>query len=276
MSRYVIGDLQGCYASLQRLLAHICFDPQTDFLYFAGDLVARGEDSLACLRQVKTFCEAGCAATVLGNHDLTLIAGWRGLTRIKARDKTQPILDAPDAGELLDWLCQQPLFMMLDEQHVLCHAGLPPDWTVSQALSRSQEVQAVLADPARRDAFLQAMYGSQPDQFQDSLQGNERLRAITNTLTRLRLCTAQGRMEFEFKGELDEPDMPADFDGWFRWPPLQPRQHAVIFGHWAALEARIHTPLAIATDGACVWGGQLVAYRLSDGQRLAVDCAGCT
>lgn len=271
---YVIGDVQGCFAALTALKAVIDFDETQDRLWFAGDLVARGEDSLAVLREVKRLHELGAAQTVLGNHDLNLLAIWRGFNSLRKKDLTAPIFAAPDALALFDWLRRQPLCVYPDQHHVLTHAGIPPQWTIEQSQALAREVEAVLqADLVTLDGFLSAMYGSQPDVWQDEWTGMARLRCITNYLTRMRLCTAEGRLEFEFKDNLDAP-MPDGFAPWFDWPAQQPRTRTVLFGHWAALEGAVQHAGICPLDGGCVWGGRLIAYRLADGQVCSVT-SGC-
>ncbi|MDE2420615.1 MAG: symmetrical bis(5'-nucleosyl)-tetraphosphatase [Gammaproteobacteria bacterium] len=271
---YVIGDLQGCYAALQALLERIQFDEKHDCLWFAGDLVARGEDSLATLRFVKSLCEKDVAYTVLGNHDLNLLAVWRGLSKLKKNDRTAPILDAPDAAVLLNWLRKQPLLLRPNPDHVLTHAGLPHCWTTEEAESLAFEVAATLRGTfLELDRFLENMYGNDPDGWSDDLKGMDRLRVITNYLTRMRLVDARGRLEFAFKDGLAAP-MPEGFAPWFDWKTRIARTEKVLFGHWAALEGVAQMPNAIPLDGGCVWGGHLVAYRLEDGQRFTVQ-SGC-
>ncbi len=271
---YVIGDLQGCFTALQALLAHIEFDPQHDHLWFAGDLVARGEDSLETLRFVKKLCESDVAHTVLGNHDLNLLAVWRGLNKIRKNDRTAPIFEAPDAQALLNWLRHQPLLLRPNEDYVLTHAGLPHCWTTMQAEKLADEVAAVLRGTFDQfNQFLLNMYGNQPDTWSDHLEGFERLRVITNYLTRMRLLNVDSRLDFEFKDGLDA-DMPVGFAPWFDWEHQSTRTEKVLFGHWAALEAAVQTRNAIPLDGGCVWGGSLVAYRLEDGQRFTTQ-SGC-
>ncbi len=272
---YVVGDLQGCFAALTALKDYLQFDELQDRFWFAGDLVARGEDSLSTLREVKRLCELGAAQTVLGNHDLNLLAVWRGYNKRRPKDKTADIFAAKDGEQLLHWLRQQPLLLYPDHRTVLTHAGIPPQWTVEQAAAYAQEVEQVLSgDLLGLDDFLSQMYGSLPDVWGDSLSGAARLRTITNYLTRMRLCTAKGRLEFEFKDELSAP-MPTGFVPWFSWPTDQPRSRRVLFGHWAALEGAVDSPLVCPLDGGCVWGGALLAYRLSDGQcfRSSKGCA---
>lgn len=280
--QYVIGDLQGCFAALQALKIALDFDENQDCLWFAGDLVARGEDSLSTLREVKRLADRGAAKTVLGNHDLNLLAVWRGVAKLRKKDLTAPILAADDAQVLLDWLRRQPLLLLPSADTVLTHAGIPPIWTVAQTADYAREVEMILqADLSVLDQFLGQMYGDTPDVWQDELTGVARLRMITNYLTRMRLCAAGGRLEFSFKDSLDA-DMPDGFVPWFDWPSVevavgdkQPRRR--LFGHWAALEGKIHNPQVLALDGGCVWGGALLAYRLSDGHwfRSSSGCASC-
>lgn len=267
---FVIGDVQGCFAALKALLKKIEFDAEQDFIYFAGDLVARGEDSLGCLRFVKKLNQHGAAATVLGNHDLTLLACSRGLKQPKAKDKTQPILDAVDRDDLINWLRQQPLMIEIDAQHVLAHAGIPHIWTLEQAKAYATEVAKVLTtDVASLDNFLANMYGSSPDSWNESLTGYPRLRMITNYFTRMRLIAPSGQLEFEFKSGLNEP-MPRAFAPWFNFAGAIARTHHILFGHWAALQAQAIHPRIIALDGGCVWGADLVAYELSTGIKYRV------
>jgi bis(5'-nucleosyl)-tetraphosphatase (symmetrical) len=271
---YVIGDLQGCFAALLALLEHIDFDETQDHLWFAGDLVARGEDSLSTLRLVKTLCDAGVAHTVLGNHDLNLLAIWRGFTKIRKNDRTSPIFEAEDVSILLNWLRLQPLFLRPNPDYVLTHAGLPHCWTTEQAENLAFEVASTLRGTfLELDRFLAQMYGNDPDYWSDDLVGTTRLRVITNYLTRMRLIDTEGRLEFAFKDGLDTP-MPDGFAPWFDRKPHVARIEKILFGHWAALEGAGDIPNAIPLDGGCVWGGNLVAYRLEDGQRFTTQ-SGC-
>lgn len=260
---YVIGDLQGCFAALKALLKSIQFDASQDFIYFTGDLVARGEDSLSCLRFVKKLCEQGAAATVLGNHDLTLLATSRGFKTMKEKDRTQDIFDAIDGSDLIDWLRHQPLLIEIDDRYVVTHAGIPHIWSFTQVKSYAREVEHVLqSDLATLDGFLAQMYGSQPDIWSDDLQGNERLRAIVNYLTRMRIIDEQGHLDFVFKESLDDP-MPDGFKAWFDFENQVAATYQILFGHWAALQAKEIHPQIVALDGGCVWGGQLVAFELN-------------
>ena len=269
---YVIGDVQGCFEALKALLKSIQFDPDQDFIWFAGDLVARGENSIGALRFIKKLVERGSAATVLGNHDLTLLACARGLKSVKDKDRTRDVIDAIDSDHLIDWLRKQPLCLFPNEQTILTHAGIPCIWTAEQTATLAKEVEAVIGheDFAVMDAFLQEMYGTQPDVWSDELNGNARLRCITNYLTRMRLTNAEGRLEFSFKDALDDP-MPEGFQPWFEFDSKAAETHQVIFGHWAALQGRTINPHIQNVDGGCVWGNQLLAYRLEDQELFAID-----
>lgn len=269
---YIIGDIQGCFEALKALLKHIQFDASQDFIWFAGDIVARGENSLGALRFVKKLVENGAAATVLGNHDLNLLACARGLKETKPKDKTQEVIDAIDSDELIDWLRKQPLCLFPDEKTILTHAGVPCIWTAEQTACLAHEVEAILAheDFTVLDDFLSAMYGTEPDTWSDKLQGNARLRCITNYLTRMRLSNAESRLEFSFKDSLDDP-MPVGFQPWFEFDSKAAETHQIVFGHWAALQAKTVSTNIQNVDGGCVWGNQLVAFRLEDQQLFKVD-----
>lgn len=262
--QYVIGDLQGCYAAYRHLLDTLDFDPAQDKLWFAGDLVARGEDSLSTLRDVKALCEQGAAATVLGNHDLNLIAVWRGATSLKSKDKTAPIFAADDCDELLNWLRRQPLLAYPDEHSVLVHAGIPPHWSIERAATYAKQLEAQLCSSLKQlDRLLPHLYSKTADDWHPGIHGFTKMRAIANYFTRMRLCQKDGTLEFGFNASLEEP-MPEDFLPWFEWQV--PRSRKILFGHWAALKGEVDLPHARALDGGCVWGNCLLAYRLSDGK----------
>ena len=266
MATYAVGDIQGCYAELAKLLEVIRFDPATDRLWLVGDLVNRGSDSLAVLRLVKSLGTA--AVTVLGNHDLHLLAVAAGHGRLHPSDTLDEILSAQDGSELLGWLRQQKL-LHVENDHVLVHAGLLPQWTVAQALQLANEVEAELRRPDYAD-FLSRMYGNRPAVWDDTLQGSDRLRVITNALTRLRICSPQGEMEFKFKGVPEQ--IPAGYLPWFAVPERASRDATVVCGHWSALGLRVQ-PRLIALDTGCLWGGELSAIRLEDRQLFQVPCA---
>ena len=262
---YVIGDVQGCFEALKALLKEIKFDPDQDFIWFAGDLVARGENSLGALRFVKKLVDGGVAATVLGNHDLTLLACARGLKELKDKDNTRDVIDAIDSDDLIDWLRKQPLCLFPNDHTILPHAGIPCIWSAEQTAALAKEIEAIISheDFAVVDAFLADMYGKEPDLWSDDLEGSARLRCITNYLTRMRLTSSEGRLEFSFKDTLDDP-MPQGFRPWFEFESEAAKTHQLIFGHWAALQGKTINPQIQNVDGGCVWGKQLIAYRLED------------
>lgn len=269
--QYVIGDLQGCYGAYRRLLKELNFDPSQDKLWFTGDLVARGEDSLNTLRDVKALCERGAGATVLGNHDLNLLAVWRGAAKIKKKDKTAAIFAAEDKEELLQWLRHQPLLAYPDAHTVLVHAGIPPHWTIAQAAEYAQQLETQLQGNLKQlDRVLPNLYSKTADKWHAGIHGFTKMRAISNYLTRMRLCQSDGTLEFSFASGLDQP-MPKGFLPWFEWQV--PRERKILFGHWAALKGDIDLPHARALDGGCVWGNALLAYRLSDGVVISADAS---
>jgi bis(5'-nucleosyl)-tetraphosphatase (symmetrical) len=265
VATYAIGDPQGCYAALQRLLDAIRFDDRTDRLWFVGDLVNRGPDSLATLRFVKALGES--AVSLLGNHDLHLLAVAQGVQRQRRDDTLQEVLDAPDRDELLAWLRGRPL-MHVERGVAIVHAGLLPQWTVDQARGLAREVEQALSGEHWGE-LLRRMYGNQPARWSDELSGYDRLRVIINAMTRLRLCTAQGEMEFGHKGRLE--DAPPGYLPWFDVPARRSRGTPVIFGHWSALGLKLSDDL-IGLDTGCLWGRRLTAFRLEDRRIFQVSC----
>jgi bis(5'-nucleosyl)-tetraphosphatase (symmetrical) len=266
MATYAIGDVQGCYLELQSLLNNISFDAQTDQLWFVGDLVNRGSHSLEVLRLVKSLGDA--AITVLGNHDLHLLAVAAGVAKPHPSDTLDDILHAPDREELLDWLRHRPL-LHVENNYAMVHAGLLPNWTIDQAAQLAHEVEAQLRSAHYVD-FFQNMYGNQPNAWDKKLTGHKRTRLIVNALTRMRVCTLQGEMDFKFKGEAQ--NIPRDYYPWFTLPQRASRDTTVIFGHWSALGLRQQDNI-IALDTGCLWGGTLTAIRLADRHIFQVECA---
>lgn len=268
MTVYAIGDLQGCLDQFQALLEKIAFDPDQDQLWLAGDLVSRGPKSLETLRYVRALGDR--AICVLGNHDLNLLAVAQGKGRNHSKDRIEPVLDAPDRDELLEWLRHRPL-LHYDAQlgYAMVHAGLAPQWNLEDALDRAREVEACLRGP-EHGALLTHMYGSQPDRWQESLSGWERLRFSVNCFTRLRYCTADGRLELSAK---DAPGSQAPgLYPWFQTPGRRSTDVAIVFGHWSTLGIHVGDNV-FGMDSGCVWGGHLSALRL-DGEHaiVQVDC----
>jgi bis(5'-nucleosyl)-tetraphosphatase (symmetrical) len=266
MSTYAIGDVQGCYDALRRLLDAIRFDPALDTLWLVGDLVNRGPDSLATLRFVRSL--GPCAVTVLGNHDLHLLVVAAGVRKPHRGDTLDEILRAHDREELLDWL-RRCKMMHVEHGYALVHAGLLPQWTIPRAAALAREVEAALQGPDC-DALLQNMYGNEPDAWDDTLAGYERLRVIVNAMTRLRLCDPNGRMEFAHKHGLE--DAPAGYLPWFDIPGRASAGTPVICGHWAALGLMLREDL-LGLDSGCVWGRALSALRLEDRRLFQCDCS---
>jgi bis(5'-nucleosyl)-tetraphosphatase (symmetrical) len=264
MATYAIGDIQGCYSTLRRLLDKIDFDPLSDRLWMVGDLVNRGPKSLAVLRFVKSL--GNRAVTVLGNHDLHLLVVAAGHVKPHRGDTLQAVLKAPDRDELLDWLRHRKM-MHAAGHHAMVHAGLLPQWSIAKAMRLAQEVEAALQSDDYSE-FLRHLYGNKPDRWRDDLSGYARLRVITNVLTRLRLCTADGRMEFTHKGA--PIDLPRGYQPWFEAPRRRNRATTIVFGHWAALGLYLESNVA-CLDTGCVWGRTLTACRLKD--RQLFQCA---
>lgn len=249
MSLLVIGDLQGCDSSLQSLLA---VAPEHDRLLFLGDLVNRGPQSLAALRRVREF--GAQAITVLGNHDLHLLAVAAGIRPPHADDTLQQILEAPDADELLDWLRARPL-AHFEQGALFVHAGVLPAWSAQRTLELAQEVQARLRAPDYR-AFLATMYGNHPARWDEALVGPDRLRCILNALTRVRFVHDDGTMDFRIKQ--GPASAPAGLIAWFDHPQRASRDAAVVFGHWSTLGLMLRED-AICLDSGCLWGQALTA-----------------
>ena len=262
---YAIGDLQGCYQSLVELLAKIDAATPQAKLIFVGDLVNRGPNSLATLRLIRSLGDR--AQAVLGNHDLHLLAAAHGIRKLHRQDTLAQILEAPDCDELLDWLRQRPL-ALLENGHLLLHAGALPQWSATRTLALAQEVETALRGPDWV-AFLHEMYGNEPTRWDDTLQGSARLRCIVNALTRLRFCTADGAMEFTAK-ESSGTTLPG-YLPWFDVPRRQTEDVTVVFGHWSTLGLTVR-PNLIGLDTGCVWGGQLTAVRLEDRALFQVSC----
>ncbi len=273
MAKYLIGDIHGCFDELQLLLDKIAFQPKKDKLYLCGDIVARGGRSLETLRWAKKHSEDGVLMTVLGNHDITLIATWLGILPPKPKDKTLAILSAPDCDSLLYWLCNQPFLLPIDEASVLVHAGIPPIWTTAEAMDYADELHRCFAgDKATLKKYLPQFYSKTPKDWHTP---SGRLGIICDYLTRMRLCRQDGTLDFDFKGGVsdDKNDkMPTGFKPWFAWQTAiaTRRKQRIYFGHWAALEGKVGNRWVQNLDGGCVWGGKLLAYRLKTGELTKV------
>ena len=264
MATYAIGDVQGCFDELRQLLEKIGFEKKRDRLWFVGDLVNRGPKSLEVLRFVRGLGDR--AITVLGNHDLHLVTQHEGFERRRKDDTFDDVLEARDAKELVAWVRTRPMIHVEGDDHAMVHAGLLPQWTVEKAVLLGKEVEAALAAKSYRE-FLASMYGSQPDQWRDSLEGWDRLRVIVNVMTRMRFCTGDGRMDFKTKGQ----QTPAGYRPWFEFRPEN--GNTIVCGHWSALGLKL-TRNVVLLDSGCVWGGSLTAMRLEDRKLYQVKCTG--
>jgi bis(5'-nucleosyl)-tetraphosphatase (symmetrical) len=269
MALYAIGDVQGCYDGLVRLLAKIGFDSGHDRLWFTGDLVNRGPRSADVLRLVAGLGDR--ATTVLGNHDLHLLAVAAGAEPSRSRDTLDNVLCAPDREQLLGWLARRPLLhydASLDM--VLVHAGLPPAWDVATAQACAREAERVIGGSGASE-FFRHMYGDKPDRWDDQLRDWERLRFIVNACTRLRYCTPDGTLDYRHNGPPGSQS--ALLLPWFQIPGRASRRQTVVFGHWSML-GRWDQDNVIGLDTGCVWGGELTAVRLAGGVKefFSVAC----
>lgn len=262
MSTYLIGDVHGCFAELQSLLAQVSFDPRHDQLWLTGDLVARGPASLNVLRYVRSLGPA--VRMVLGNHDLHLLAVYAGISRNKPKDRITALLEAPDSEQLINWLRCQPV-LQVDDQHklIMGHAGITPQWDIATAQMCAREVEAALSSSSY-PLFLDAMYGDMPNNWSLELSGLARLRFSTNALTRMRYCFPNGQLDMICK---DAPgSAPPPLKPWFDLPRLVDPNYTIIFGHWASLQGKGTPENIIGLDTGCCWGGDLTMLRWEDKQ----------
>ncbi|MDF1677890.1 MAG: symmetrical bis(5'-nucleosyl)-tetraphosphatase [Legionellaceae bacterium] len=267
MTEYAIGDIQGCYEPLMRLLQHIQFNPQTDRLWFVGDLVNRGPDSLRVLRFIKALPIS--PIITLGNHDLHLLCQLFLKNPKKSSDDTlEDILNAPDKTVLGHWLRKQPLLYHDTSLNiVMTHAGIPPTWTLDTAKAHARTLEATLQSAAYLN-FLTHMYGNTPSHLSAAETPIERLRVICNALTRMRFCNEEGHLELSTKTTPDKA--PDTITPWYALPTREPIDADLVFGHWAALKGQCPVPRIHAIDTGCVWGGSLTALRLHDKKRFSV------
>ncbi len=258
MAVYAVGDIQGCFQPFQSLLREVNFNPDTDQLWVAGDLVNRGPQSLETLEYLFSIKEN--VKIVLGNHDLHLLAVYHGVKVPNRKDTLDEILSAPNCDELMDWLIQQPLIQH-DKQlgYTMTHAGIPHFWSTKKAIALADEVSSCL-NSENSKVFFENMYGNEPDTWSDHLQGLERLRVITNYFTRMRFVAENGQMDFDCKAGPEAP--PENMAPWFEFPPVKPRKTKLLFGHWAALEGKTNMPEVIGLDTGAIWGGKLTLMNL--------------
>lgn len=267
MTTYVVGDIQGCLTPLQTLLGHVNFNPQTDKLWVAGDMVNRGPQSLQTLRFL--YHLDACTEIVLGNHDLHLLAVAAGYAEVSKSDTLQPILQAPDRDCLLEWLRHQKLLHHdANLGFTMVHAGIPPQWSIAQAQQHALDVERTLQGK-KIGRYLKNIYGNEPSAWQGSLNTKERHRLITNYFTRMRFCRADGELELNTKTHA-KTAVAKGYRPWFAHKHRKTQQDKIIFGHWAALEGKTDTKNLFAVDTGYVWGGALTLMRLEDQQRFVV------
>lgn len=273
MTIWAIGDIQGCFDPLQRLLDKCRFDPAQDQLWMVGDLVNRGPHSLETLRFIRSLGKS--AVTVLGNHDLYLLMVAADAVPRRGKDDTlDPIFAAPDAAELLDWLKSQPLAhaqTLNGQRHLMVHAGLLPEWSADEALALSNEVSKHLRGPDF-GAFLVSLWGDTPLGWHKDLNALDRARVIVNAMTRMRFCSRQGIMDLKIKGKPE--NAPEGHVPWFEVPGRKTAKDTLVVGHWSALGLKI-TPNLVALDSGCLWGGHLTAVSLPDREVMQVSCTTC-
>mgnify|MGYP001819699803 CR=1 FL=1 len=267
MTTYDIGDIQGCFDALEFLLEKICFDPKNDQLWFVGDLVNRGDKSLETLRFIKKLGKN--AVCVLGNHDLTLLALAEG-SKVLKHHTLDDVLNAPDRDELLKWLRHRPLLHHDSALgYTMIHAGLPPQWDLPTAQQCAHEVEQVLQSDQYHE-FLANMFGNKPKKWHTDLQGWDRLRFITNSLTRMRYCKPNGKLNFKDKGQIGSQK-----PGYIPWYEAPNHKHAnlkIIFGHWSTLLGHTSQPHVFALDTGCLWGGSLTAMDLGNEEMISLEC----
>jgi bis(5'-nucleosyl)-tetraphosphatase (symmetrical) len=264
MTTYAIGDIQGCQAELMSLLERIAFNPQHDTVWLCGDLVNRGPQSLQTLRWAKSLGQS--VVTVLGNHDLKLLALAHGVADSSPHDTLDAVLSAQDCSALIDWLLQQPL-LHTGPEHLLVHAGLVPQWTLAQAQQQAAAVSGLLQDSRTATGFLRSLAQRHPPLLDPATltSDTDKLIYATKALTNVRLCDAVGRLLLNFTAP--PAQAPAGFAPWYTWAHPRPQGLPVIFGHWSAL-GLYQSPVATCLDSGCVWGRQLTALRLHDGQTV--------
>ncbi|WP_150538771.1 bis(5'-nucleosyl)-tetraphosphatase (symmetrical) ApaH [Actinobacillus vicugnae] len=262
MATYIVGDLHGCFDELQLLLKQVNYDPKQDELWLTGDLVARGEKSLECLRFVKD--PNNNAKTILGNHDLHLLATLLGIKKVKPNDKVTAIFEAPDREALQNWLRNQPLLVQHPtHKFLLVHAGISPEWNLAETLACAKEAEAVLQGEMYAD-YIAQMYDSYPDYWSTDWQGIERWRYIINVFTRMRFCYHNKRLNFACKLPIEEA--PCELTPWFELNNPLFAEQEIIFGHWASLMGKSDKPNIYALDTGCAWGNHLSMIRWEDKQ----------
>lgn len=263
----IVGDIQGCYAGLRRLLDEAGFEPQYDKLYAVGDLVARGEDSLATVQYLRSLGSA--FSSVLGNHDLHFLATTQGIKKVKKSDRLSTLLASDDLPDIIHWLRQFPLAQRLDDNTVMVHAGLFPGWSTDTLLSLSNEVSDALRGENYKQ-LLDQMYGNGPEYWKNSLTGFSRMRFVINACTRMRFIKKGLSLDFAHKEGIDTA--PKSLTPWFNVQNTALKPHErIIFGHWAALNGATNSTQFVGLDTGFVWGNRLTLLRLEDNQQISIS-----
>lgn len=269
MATYIVGDIQGCFDELKQLLKQVKFNPKQDQLWLTGDLVARGPKSLETLRYVKSL--GSSATTVLGNHDLHLLAVAQGYAKHKKRDGLNPLFAVSDCDELLAWLAQQPLLAIHPEhQFIMVHAGISPQWSQNRAIKLAKEVEQVIQSE-QLPWLLQHMYGNEPSHWCKKLQGIDRYRLIINVFTRMRYCYPDGALEFACK-KSPKQNQDSNLQPWFKLKGAHLEGAPIVFGHWAALLGKTGSKNVHALDTGCVWGNSMTMLRWEDKKLFSCGC----
>ena len=258
MARYAVGDIQGCYDPLQRLLEQVNFDPASDTLVCVGDLVNRGPKSLKVVRLLRSLGPA--CETVLGNHDIHLLAMIYGIRKPRPNDTLSKLLNAPELPEIAEWLRGLPLLIQnKSDKSIVCHAGIYPWWTRKQARDRAKEVERVFHNEEKCIALLNKIYSNSPSRWSDDLGKTRRARFIINAFTRMRFCSPRGHLnllESGYKGLGNRDRIP-----WFEFHNPSLDGYRVVFGHWSAL-GFINTRRTLCLDTGYVWGRQMTMVKL--------------
>ena len=272
MSTYVVGDIQGCLSALKCVLKKISFNPDKDVLWSVGDIVNRGPKSFKTLKFL--YERRDNVVMVLGNHDLHLLAISAGVRKPNRKDTLKKILNSQDRDSMLDWLRKRPLIHH-EHNHTMVHAGIPPGWSIDEAKVFAGEVESALRG-RNANNFLQGMYGDYPNSWSNDLKGVERLRLITNYLTRMRYCTEDGELDLIEKGPLKKRQKTIrkrKLDAWFAHEKRKTSKDKIVFGHWASINGQTNSSNAIGLDTGCVWGGKLSLYELESGLTINCDCS---
>lgn len=271
MATYIIGDVHGCYKPLKKLLKKIDFNPSKDCLWFVGDIVNRGPDSLKTLVFIMSL--GNSAKMVLGNHDFHLLAAYAGLKKFqKKTDTLKPILEHKNADNMIDWLRHQPLIIRDKKLKIaMVHAGIPPQWSLKKALKKAKKVEKILQSNSWQKQIVDDFFGNEPNGYSKNLTAKEKIRYTVNALARMRFCDENGAMDFDLKMHPDDTPKKSKLKPWFTWKDRKAANYEIYFGHWSALGVidayNIHT-----TDTGCLWGRSLTAYSVDKQTRITISC----